>query len=56
MRIDVAMDSVEEKEANGLAHAPEKKPLDGDFPIEGDGGAVDNSSKTQIPPPPPPAY
>lgn len=32
--------------------APEDS-LDGDFPIEGDGGTVDNSSQAHVPPPPP---
>ncbi|HEV7505155.1 MAG TPA: hypothetical protein VGS07_09605 [Thermoanaerobaculia bacterium] len=27
--------------------------LDGDFPIEGDAGTVDNSSQAHVPPPPP---
>ncbi len=28
--------------------------LDGDFPIEGDGGTVDTAGQAQVPPPRPP--
>lgn len=33
----------------------DERALDGDFPIEGDGGAVDAGSQAHVPPPPPPA-
>ncbi|HEX6864155.1 MAG TPA: hypothetical protein VF414_15105 [Thermoanaerobaculia bacterium] len=56
MKLNVAMDSVEEKEQDGRPRTTEEPAYDGDIIIEGDGGTVDSSSKVQIPPPPPPAY
>ena len=31
-----------------------EEPCDGDFPVEGDGGAVDSGGQAQVPPPRPP--
>ena len=58
MKLDIPMESVKGRNAGTApdtpARCPDEHSLDGDCPIEGDGGTVDNSSKTQIPPPPPP--
>jgi hypothetical protein len=56
MKFDAAMESVEETAGatpDKLGHSPDDS-LDGDVPIEGDGGTSDNSGQTHVPPPPPP--
>jgi hypothetical protein len=57
MKLDVPLQPVEETSETVPAHlgqSPNDASLDGDVPIEGDGGTVDNSGQVYVPPPPPP--
>jgi len=39
-----------------LCGRDEQASLDGDFPVEGDGGTVSAGQQAHLPPPPPPNY